>query len=191
MTTPQTPARYTGTAIALHWIIALAIFGTFSLGLYVSGLPFSPPRLRLIAYHKWIGVTIFSLVVIRLLWRATHATPPLPDSMPAWQRKAAAASHGLLYLLIFIIPLSGWIYSSASGVPVVYLGLVQLPDLIGADKALAKTLKLVHQTLNYTLAAVVTVHTLAALKHQYVDHDGVLARMLPFLNSTAKTRATI
>ena len=179
MTTPQAPDRYTGTAIALHWIIALAIFGTFTLGLYVSSLPISPPRLRLITYHKWIGVTIFSLVVIRLLWRASHATPPLPDSMAAWQRKAAAASHGLLYLLIFIIPLSGWIYSSASGVPVVYLGLVQLPDLIGADKALAKTLKLVHQTLNYTLAATVTVHTLAALKHHYVDRDGVLARMLP------------
>ena len=183
------PARYTGTAIALHWIIGLAIFGTFALGLYVSGLPISPPRLRLITYHKWIGVTIFSLVVIRLLWHATHAAPPLPESMPAWQRKASAASHGLLYLLIFIIPLSGWIYSSASGVPVVYLGLVQLPDLIGADKALAKTLKLVHQTLNYTLAVTVTVHTLAALKHQFVDRDGVLARMLPFLHSTAKTRA--
>ena len=189
MTMPQMPARYTGTAIALHWIIGLAIFGTFTLGLYVSGLPISPPRLRLITYHKWIGVTIFSLVVIRLLWRATHAAPPLPESMPAWQRKASAASHGLLYLLIFIIPLSGWIYSSASGVPVVYLGLVQLPDLIGADKALAKTLKLVHQTLNYTLAVTVTVHTLAALKHQFVDRDGVLARMLPFLHSTAKTRA--
>jgi cytochrome b561 len=177
------PERYTDTAIVLHWLIALIIFSTFCLGLYVSGLPISPQRLRLIAYHKWIGVTIFQLVVLRLIWRLTHAAPPLPATMPAWQHKAAAASHALLYLLIFIIPLSGWIYSSAAGVPVVYLGIVQLPDLIGADKALAAKLKLLHKSLNYTLAIIVTVHTLAALKHEFVDRDGVLRRMLPFLKT--------
>ena len=186
MNSSQPADRYTGTAIALHWLIALIIFSTFCLGLYVSGLPISPQRLRLIAYHKWIGVTIFLLVLVRLFWRLTHAAPALPPILPAWQQRAAEASHGLLYALIFIIPLSGWIYSSAAGVPVVYLGLVQLPDLIDADKALAKNLKLVHQILNYTLAAIVTVHTLAALKHEYVDRDGVLSRMLPFLKTRTK-----
>lgn len=175
--------RYTRTAIGLHWLIALIIFGTFIFGLYVSGLPFSPQRLRLIAYHKWIGVTIFLLVLVRLAWRLTHPAPPLTVPMPGWQRRAATVSHGLLYLLIFVIPISGWLHSSAAGVPVVYLGLVQLPDLIGADKAVAKIFKLVHQTLNYTLATIVTVHALAALKHHFVDRDDVLSRMLPFLKT--------
>ncbi|MBA2689707.1 MAG: cytochrome b [Burkholderiales bacterium] len=176
-------ARYTHTAITFHWLIALSIFATFALGLYVSGLPFSPQRLRLISYHKWIGVTIFGLVVLRLLWRATHPAPILPAGLPAWQRRAAAASHLLLYVLMLAIPLSGWMYSSAAGAPVVYFGLLQLPDLIGADKALAQNLKLTHRVLNYTLAGIVTVHVLAALKHQFIDRDGVLARMSPFSKS--------
>lgn len=179
------PDRYTGTAIALHWLIALAVIGTFCFGLYVSGLPFSPRRIRLIAYHKWIGVSIFLFAVVRTLWRASHPAPDLPPGMPLWQRRAAAISHGLLYLLILVIPISGWLYSSAANVPVVYLGLVQLPDLVGADKALAHNLKLLHKVLNYTLAVIVTVHTLAALKHQFIDRDRLLGRMLPSRKSVS------
>jgi cytochrome b561 len=181
MATQTTKTRYTGAAIGLHWLIALAIFGTFILGMYVSDLPFSPQRLRLIAYHKWIGVTIFLFVAFRVFWRLTHPAPPLPNSIPPWQKAASAISHGLLYVLMVIIPLSGWIYSSAAGVPVVYLGLVQLPDLVGADKALAANLKLLHKALNFTLAGIVIVHVLAALKHHFLERDEVLARMLPFL----------
>jgi cytochrome b561 len=172
---------YTGTAIGLHWLIAIALFGTFILGLYVSSLPFSPQRIRLISYHKWIGVTIFFFVFIRVLWRLSHTAPRLPNTIPRWQQFASAVSHGFLYVLMVIIPLSGWIYSSAAGVPVVYLGLVQLPDLIGADKALAVNLKFLHKVLNFTLAAIVIVHVLAALKHHFVDRDNVLARMLPLV----------
>ena len=94
---------------------------------------------------------------------------------------AAAAAHALLYALMLVIPLSGWIYSSAAGVQVVYLGLVPLPDLVPKDKALANVLKTVHGTLNYALLALVTAHAGAALKHHWVDRDDVLRRMLPFL----------
>ena len=99
--------------------------------------------------------------------------------MPAWQRRAAAASHALLYLLLIAIPFSGWVYSSATGVQVVYAGVLALPDLVPKDKALADALRLVHVALNSLLATVVCVHVAAALKHHFVDRDDSLVRMLP------------
>jgi cytochrome b561 len=99
--------------------------------------------------------------------------------MPQWQQHAARAVHGVLYALLIAIPLSGWLYSSASGVPTVYLGLWQLPDLVDRGKALADTLRGVHRALNWTLAALVALHVAAALKHHIVDRDGLLQRMLP------------
>jgi len=101
--------------------------------------------------------------------------------MPPWQRRAASAVHGLLYVLMLAIPFSGWIYSSSTGISVVYLGLFPLPDLVGKDKVLAETLKAAHVTLNFALAALVFVHVGAAFRHHWVDRDGVLRRMLPFL----------
>ena len=101
--------------------------------------------------------------------------------MPEWQRRAAAATHAALYALMFAIPLSGWVYSSATGVSVIYLGLVPLPDLVPKDKAAAGILKAVHGTLNFTLLVLVCLHAGAALRHELVERDGVLPRMLPFL----------
>ena len=169
---------YTGTAMALHWLSGLCIVCGFTLGLWMIGLEFGPQKIRWVTYHKWIGITVFLLAWVRLAWRWRHP-PPSPVPMPDWQRRAAAASHALLYGLMIVIPLSGWIYSSATGVSVVYLGLVPLPDLVGKDKALAAILKAVHVTLNYTLLALVIIHVYAALRHHFVDRDGVLARMLP------------
>ena len=170
---------YTHTAIALHWLAGLLILCGFTLGLSLKDLAISPQTLRLYGYHKWIGITVFLLAMARLAWRWSHPAPP-PVAMPEWQRRAAAATHALLYAFMLVIPLSGWIYSSATGVEVVYLGLVPLPDLVPKDKALASALKAVHVTLNYTLLALVTVHAGAALKHHFVDRDDVLRRMLPF-----------
>ncbi len=173
-------AAYTTTAVALPWVAGALIVGGFTLGLAMVGLPLSPQKIRWYAWHKWIGVTVFLLAVVRLAWRARHPAPPgVP--MPGWQRRAAALTHALLYALMLAVPLSGWIYSSATGVSVVWLGLVPLPDLVPKDKALAAILKGVHVGLNSALAALVIVHVGAALKHHYVDRDGVLARMLPFL----------
>ncbi len=98
--------------------------------------------------------------------------------MPRWQRFAASASHFLLYALMLAIPLSGWLFSSASGFKVVYLGKIPLPDLVAKDKALAESLLVVHQTLNYFMAAMVALHVAAALKHHFIDRDDVLLRML-------------
>jgi cytochrome b561 len=101
--------------------------------------------------------------------------------MPQWQRRAASASHVLLYILFFAAPLSGWLFSSAAGFPTVYLGLVQLPDLIAKDQELADVLKVVHRAATWSLGALAVVHAAAAVKHHVIDRDDVLARMIPFL----------
>jgi cytochrome b561 len=143
--------------------------------------PIAPATLRAYGYHKWIGITVFLLALVRLAWRRSHPVA-MAVAMPEWQQRAAMATHVGMYALMLAIPLSGWVYSSATGVQVVYLGLVPLPDLVAKDKALAAILKAVHITLNFTLLSLVIVHTGAALWHHFVDRDGVLARMLPFLS---------
>ncbi len=175
----MTQPRYTHTAIALHWVAAALIFCGFSLGLFMTGLEVTPDKFRYYAWHKWIGITVFLLAAARLAWRAAHPALPLPATMPAWQVRASRVAHAALYVLMLAIPLSGWIYSSSTGVSVSYLGLIDLPDLVAKDRETAKTLLLLHKSLNYTLAAVVTLHIAAALKHHFVDRDDVMARMLP------------
>lgn len=176
----QQANRYTRTAIGLHWLVAVALIGTFGLGLYMHELPFSPDKLKLYSWHKWAGVSIFLLVLTRILWRLAHRPPP-PVSMPAWQRRAAESVHLLLYVLMLAIPVSGWLMSSAKGVPTVWFGVLPLPDLLGKDKELGELLETVHKTFNFSMAALVLAHAGAALKHHLVDHDDVLVRMLPML----------
>ena len=175
--TPRSTAlRYTGTAIALHWLLALMILASFSVGLYMADLPFSPTRLKLFSWHKWAGVTILALSGLRLLWRLAHR-PPVNLPMPSWQARVARATHGLLYALFFAVPLAGWAYSSAAGFPVVVFGVLPLPDWVGVDRDLAAALKLLHKGLAVSLAALVVLHVAAAFKHHFVDRDGLLHRM--------------
>jgi cytochrome b561 len=179
-------ARYTTIAVSLHWIIAFAIFATMALGVYMHELELSPTKLKLYSYHKWIGVTIFGLVLFRLAWRLAHRPPPPPEGMPAWQHRAAGAAHAALYLLTLAIPLSGWLMSSASGFQVVYLGVLPIPDLVAKDRSLADQLKDVHYYLNILMFTVLVLHVAAALKHHVVDRDDVLSRMLPLLKPRTK-----
>jgi cytochrome b561 len=167
------------SAIGVHWLMALLIIGGFALGAYVGDLPLSPQKLQLISYHKWIGITVLMLFVVRLLVRATQ---PVPAALPAqaWQQRAATATHGLLYLLMVLIPMSGWMMSSAKGFPVVYLGLIQLPDLVEKSKELGDILRDVHGGLNFGLMVLVALHVAAAIKHHVVDKDATLRRMSPF-----------
>jgi cytochrome b561 len=176
---------YTRTAITLHWLMALLVFVTFPVGLVMSEMALSPNKLRLLSYHKWLGVTVFILVMVRLVWRASHKPAPLLVTMPHWQRVAANAVHVLLYVLLFAIPLSGWLMSSAKGFQTVYLGLLPLPDLLSKDKVLGDALAALHEVLNITLLVLVVAHVAAAVKHQFVDRDGTLARMLPFLDRSS------
>ena len=177
-------ARYTAPAIALHWLLAVAILASMAVGAYMSELPgITPSKLRLYNWHKWAGITILALSLLRLAWRLSHKPPPLPQriefAMPRWQLAAYHATHGLMYLLFFAVPLMGWAYSSMAGFPVVWFGVLPLPDFVPVDKELAKLLKPVHGWMAYTLLALVVLHVAAALKHQFVDRDGLLARMRP------------
>ena len=173
--------RYTSTAIALHWLIAAMILISVPLGLYMTSLKLSPEKLKLYNWHKWAGVTIFMLMMIRCAWRVVYAPPPPPSpaSTPAWQRQAARVTHFLLYALLIAIPLSGWLMSSAKGFQTVYLGVIPLPDLLDRHKELGELLEQVHRLLNYAMIAAVSVHTATALKHHFIDRDDVLRRMLP------------
>lgn len=172
--------RYTAPAVLIHWATALLVLVALPLGIYMSDLSLSPFKLQLISYHKWIGVTALLLVVPRLILRLSGPRPA-PLEGPAWQRMAAAATHGLLYLLLIAIPLTGWLMSSAKGFPVVYLGIVPLPDLVAKDAATGDLLRNVHEVLNYLLIGLLALHVLAALKHHLFDRDDTLVRMLPIL----------
>jgi len=179
MNTPT--QRYTTTAIALHWLMAIGIVIAFGMGLTMTDMPgITPAKLRLYNWHKWVGVTLFAFAVLRALWRLTHAAPALPASIPRWQRQIAELTHYALYALIFAIPLSGYFYSLAAGFPVVYLGVLPLPVLIEKNAELKPLLQALHFWLNMGLAALVTAHVGAALKHHWIDRDDVLKRMLPW-----------
>ncbi len=176
---PNMNTHYTATAKALHWGIAVLIFGMLGLGFYMTGLSLSPTKLQIYSWHKWAGVTIFLLVLFRLAWRIGHRPPELPQHMGAIERFAAHAGHHLLYVLMLAIPLSGWLMSSAKGIQTVWFGVLPLPDLLDKDKALGDLLQTVHLSLNLILIAVLLGHIGAALKHHFFDKDDVLTRMLP------------
>jgi len=171
--------RYNKVSISLHWLIALLIFFNFALGLYMADLPLSPLKLQRYSWHKWAGVTVFVLLLIRLLWRITHK-PPAPLPMPRWQHIAATAVHHLLYVFMFIVPISGWLMSSAHGFQTVWFGVLPLPDLLDKNKELAETLEGVHEFLNYGMLLLVVAHSAGAIKHQFIDKDGLMGRMNPF-----------
>ncbi len=173
--------RYTSVAIALHWLMAIAIIANLGLGLYMHELPNSPTKLELYACHKSIGACILMLLFVRLAWRFTHKPPALPANMPALEKRIA---HGMvhgLYLFMLLSPLTGWLMSSFAGRPVMVFSLFQLPDLVGPNEAAGKVMKGMHEASNYALCTLFVLHTLASLKHHFKDRDDILARMLPFL----------
>lgn len=171
-------ARYSTPAIVLHWLLGAALVAVFVLGIYMHDLPFSPQRLKLYNWHKWAGILILAASALRLLWRLKHR-PPADLPMPLWQARVAHAAHLALYVLFFAVPLSGWAYSSAAGFPVVVFGVLPLPDFVPVDRALADTFKDLHKIFTLSLAAIVLLHIAGALKHQFVDRDGLLQRMRP------------
>jgi len=168
---------YTPVAKGLHWLMAVMIVGLLALGIYMHELPLSPQKLELYSWHKWAGVTVFLLVWLRLAWRVTHPAPALPQSMSSLMQLAAHAGHMALYGLMIVIPLTGWLMSSAKGVQTVWFGVLPIPDLLGRDKELGNLLKDVHEALNWLLMLTLAGHLSAALWHHFVLKDDTLRRM--------------
>jgi cytochrome b561 len=173
----STAADWGAVTRLFHWGMLLLFIGIISVGFYMTDLKLGPQKLKIYALHKSIGLTLLGLAVARLLWRLSERRPASPP-MPAWQERAAAATHVLLYVLMFVIPLSGWLFNSAAGFPLQWFHLVNLPALAAADPGLKALAKQIHLTGVITLIAVVALHAAAALKHHFVDHDRTLLAML-------------
>jgi cytochrome b561 len=171
--------RYTTTAIVLHWLVAAAVAAQIVFGWWMQEIPKDPVGARANAFnlHKSFGLTLLLLMVIRLAWRATHRAPALP-TMPPWQATAARINHGLLYVCLFVQPLSGYIGSAVSGYPVRYFGMV-LPAWAPKIVPLKDLLSVVHLFSSWVLVAAIALHIAAALKHHFVDRDSLLQRMWP------------
>jgi cytochrome b561 len=172
--------RYRWPTIGIHWLTVLLIIAAFVLATILEDMTLSPLKLKLYSWHKWVGITVLFLLPLRLLFRFLD---PLDHraGLTALEVKASAAVHGVIYLLLIAVPMFGWLHSSAAGFPVVWLGVLPLPDLVGKDKALAEIFKELHEGSVNLLIALVVMHAAAALYHHHFRRDGVLARMVPGL----------
>ncbi len=170
--------RYGAVAQLFHWAIVALIVIQFVLANKAADLPLGPAKIATLATHKSFGMTIFGLAILRLIWRWFNPVPRIPSG-PRWQQRAAHVSHWLLYALILVTPLVGWLMSSARNFPVSWFGLVTLPDFVAPNKAAYDFFHSTHEALAITLLCVALVHAAAALKHHFIDRDNVLRRMLP------------
>lgn len=175
----NTLERYGLLTIFFHWLIAILVIGQLGVGLYMVGLPIGLQKLKLYGWHKEFGVVIFFLTGLRLIWRAYNVTPLLPAHMAWWQKTAAHAVHYAFYGFLFLLPISGWLISSAAGLSVSFFGLFVLPDLIAPNETLRVFFSLVHQWLAFALILAIFMHVGAALQHHFFYKDDILRRMFP------------
>jgi len=169
--------RYTSVAIALHWLVAALVIGQIAWGWWMQEIPKQPvgPRVDAFNLHKSVGLTVLALTLVRLGWRLGHPPPPLPQ-LPPWQARLAGSTHALLYVLLVLAPVVGYLGSVFSGYPVKLYG-VALPAWGWKDAGLKDLCGTIHLWASLALAALIVLHVAGALKHALVDRDGLLARM--------------
>jgi cytochrome b561 len=178
----NTEVRYGAVAILFHWSMALLVIGLAALGLYMVTLPdvgFNTNKVALVLYHKEFGLLVLVLLATRLAWRITQILPRLVENLPDWQKIAARFVHLSFYALLFALPMTGYLMSSAAGIPVSFFGLFMLPDFVHRDYHLFQRYVAIHQWLGYVLILFIFVHAGAALRHHFVFKDNTLRRMLP------------
>ncbi|MHB1947229.1 MAG: cytochrome b [Gammaproteobacteria bacterium] len=168
--------RYGLIAILLHWIMAILLIALLILGLYMVGLPVSLEKLKLYGWHKEYGILALILVIIRIVWRLSNITPTL--AIPLLEKIAARTVHWAFYGFMFAMPITGWLITSAAGLPVSFFGLFVLPDLVAPNPDLMKSFQEIHEWLGYGLIATIILHASAALKHHFINKDDILKRML-------------
>ncbi len=175
-------SAYGRVAKTLHWLVFGLFFAAFPLGIYMHNLKASPEKFELYALHKSIGVTILTLVALRLAWRLFNRPPPLPADTPPLERFAAHGVHWGMYAMLFAIPLAGWAMSSASGFPVQWWGVVTLPDIVGQSRENFELFKELHEIFAFVMLGLILVHVGAALNHHFRRKNSILARMVPFMS---------
>ena len=176
----ERPTAYQPMARALHWVTAILVIATIPVGTLMvqEGLPKALQN-GLFIFHKNVGVIIILLVVIRLIYRAAHEPPPLPASVPDWQHRAAGLTHVLLYLLLIVMGVSGYVRVAAGGFPIEMLDALGVPPLVPRSDGLAETAKSLHFYARFALVGLILLHVGAALQHLHSRADGVFARMWP------------
>lgn len=180
MTLKNSADRWGGVSQLLHWTIAVLILSIGVIGLVMGELPRSPKFFWVYTVHKSLGLTVLALVLVRIGWRLYAGAPQPVPGTPRWQSKLASLTHGAIYLLILAMPLSGWLYDSASGLrPLRWFGLAEVPKLSPPNEALAGAMHEAHELLFWVLLALVAAHAGAALYHHFFQRDATLARMLP------------
>lgn len=184
MSTParNSTRRYGGVAIVLHWGMAILLIALVAIGLYMTRLSdvgYDQVKIRLIIFHKELGIVALWLAMMRFAWRLGNELPSLVRGLPEWQMVAARFVHLCFYALMFALPVTGWLMSSAAGFSVPFVGLFYLPDLIGYNEHRFQVLLQVHKVLGYALIPFICVHAGAALRHHFVSRDDTLRKMLP------------
>jgi cytochrome b561 len=174
-----TIARYSGLAILLHWGSAAIIVALFLIGWQMVRMPLSPGKMEAYALHKSLGFLILVVAVARVVWRMLRPPPPELMGTPEWQRRAANATHVVLYLLMFALPMSGWVYNSSVGFPLSFFGLIDVPPLFSGGPDTKELWRTAHWLLGWGVVGLVSLHVGAALYHQVIIRDSILQRMLP------------
>lgn len=167
---------YGVVAKSIHWVVAIIMIGLLGFGLYMVRIPISLEKVKLYGWHKEFGMLVLMLAIVRIIWRLYNVVPKL--SIPMWEQLAARTAHWGFYGLMFALPITGWLMSSAAGLPVSFFGWFVLPDLIAPDQALEKLLVEVHKWLSYGLIGLLCAHVGASLKHHFIDKNDILRRML-------------
>ncbi len=181
MNTTGSTSGYTAPAKLLHWLVASLVVVQIVLANLAERAEDADDlvsELALFANHRSVGITILALIIIRLLWRWRNPPPPLPETVPQWQLMASRVSHYSLYTILLVMPISGWLMTSAADVSVSWFGLVDLPDFSAPNHDREEFYEGIHELLATLLFVIASLHILAALKHRLFDKDGVLQRML-------------
>jgi cytochrome b561 len=172
--------RYSRTAVVLHWVIAAAVLGQIALGWYLQTVPrLTPDRAIFVNFHKSTGLVIGILILFRIAWRLTHKPPPLPASMPAWERSAARVNHALLYICMLVMPIAGYTASNFSKFGVKLFNAVLLPPWGADNREIYAVFNALHVTTSFVFVALIAIHIAAALRHLFLARYGIFRRMLP------------
>lgn len=180
MTFRNTTRAWGAASKTLHWVIVILILYQWYLGMHALSLGNSPAKLKVFELHKSLGMTVFMLAIVRLVWRWANPVPSLEGMAKGWERLAAHFSHVALYGLIFLMPVTGLLMSSARGFSVTWFRIFQWPDFVPPDERLFDTFQWLHKHLFQALVIIAVLHLLGALKHHFIDRNDVLKRMLPF-----------